>query len=581
MQIDKKISQKADRKTPSPVVKGDRVGYGEKSALLEDAIAQMNAGKYGKAVVAVKELLALDSHNTEARRLFATLHLRLGSLVTARQAFESLATEAIGRQDFWLAESLLREYLAAGPRCVPFLELLAHVYEGKGDTMGAVAELGKAIDILIEDPIPENPQKPAELYAKVRALEPASPVALQFASLFDIQTGDLLAPHPVAPSSVPSVEGTMLSPHGDTVAITEVEPADDGTAIPSAVESLEAPASLLQEPAEDCAVRAEETAPPAPLVSEPVELAGEMESVSPPSLAMQQPEETGLAASVVERPIFAIAPEAPSEPEPVGEEQSDSSPPSTQPAPDAPPQWSTGEVAVQTHRPSLKKQNWDKEKGEGTVIPPIPLSLVEESSESVAERSRSGGWESAPSETIVPVAEAAAPVVEEVVPLVDPRPEWAQASDSITFVTVSQPSQVAEPASVIESFQSNPEPAPLVAAPEVEVLAEATAENSQVHAQDLMVRPRLFPLVVTRPIGLPSLLGHRASRTQALALLCAGFVLSCAALVAWHRTGGVGLARHGRTSDAGLSESDGECSSGSYGSSEERIFFLVGVRDFF
>ena len=326
MQIDKKISQKADRKTPSPAVKGDRVGYGEKSALLEDAIAQMNAGKYGKAVVAVKELLALDSHNTEARRLFATLHLRLGSLVTARQAFESLATEAIGRQDFWLAESLLREYLAAGPRCVPFLELLAHVYEGKGDTMGAVAELGKAIDILIEDPIPENPQKPAELYAKVRALEPASPVALQFASLFDIQTGDLLAPHPVAPSSVPSVEGTMLSPHGDTVAITEVEPADDGTAIPSAVESLEAPASLLQEPAEDCAVRAEETAPPAPLVSEPVELAGEMESVSPPSLAMQQPEETGLAASVVERPIFAIAPEAPSEPEPVGEEQSDSFP---------------------------------------------------------------------------------------------------------------------------------------------------------------------------------------------------------------------------------------------------------------
>lgn len=533
MQIDKKALQKSDKKTPSRVVKGDLVGYGEKSALLEDAIAQMNAGKYGKAVVAVKELLALDSHNTEARRLFATLHLRLGSLVTARQAFESLATEAIGRQDFWLAESLLREYLAAGPRCVPFLELLAHVYEGKGDTMGAVAELGKAIDILIEDPIPENLQKPAELYVKVRALEPASPVALQFASLFDIQTGELLAPHPIASSSAPSVEGTMLSPPGDTVAITEVDIADAGIAIPSAVESLEVPASMLREQTEDFAIRAEETTTPAPLASEPVELAGEVESVSPPSFAMQQPEETGSATSAAERPIFAIAPEAPSEPEPVCAEQPDGSPVPIQAATDVPSQWNTGEVAVQTHRPSIKKQNWDKEKGECTVVPPAPLPLVEESPESVAERSRSGGWESAPSEAVAPAADVVAPLVEEVAPLVDPRPEWAQASDSITFVTVSQPPPAAELHSAIESFHSNPEPASSVVASAVDVLFDSTAQNSQVRAQDLMVQPSPLPLVVTRvPIGLPSFLGHCASRTQAMVMLCAGLVFSCAALVA-------------------------------------------------
>ena len=136
------------------------VGYSKKSALLEEAITHMNAGRYGRSSTALKELLALDPHNTEARRLFATLHLRLGSLVTARQAFESLVNEAIERQDLWLAESLLREYLAAGPRCVPFLELLAHVYEEKGDVMAAVAELGKAIDILIEDPDSENLKKP-------------------------------------------------------------------------------------------------------------------------------------------------------------------------------------------------------------------------------------------------------------------------------------------------------------------------------------------------------------------------------------------------------------------------------------
>jgi len=157
VRTDKRTSQKADKKAPSRVHKRGVVGYSKKSALLEEAITHMNTGKYGRSSAALKELLALDPHNTEARRLFATLHLRLGSLVTARQAFESLANEAIGRQDYWLAESLLREYLAAGPRCVPFLELLAHVYEQKGDEMAAVGELGKAIEILRDDPDSENP----------------------------------------------------------------------------------------------------------------------------------------------------------------------------------------------------------------------------------------------------------------------------------------------------------------------------------------------------------------------------------------------------------------------------------------
>lgn len=181
-------------------------GYSKKNALLEEAVTLMNAGKYGQSSAALKDLLALDPHNTEARRLFATLHLRLGSLVTARQAFETLANEAIARQDFWLAESLLCEYLAAGPRCVPFLELLARVYEEKGDVMAAVAELGKAIDLLIEDPDSENPKKPSQLYAKVRELVPASSVAFRFASLFDVQTGELLGPHPAASTEATSIE---------------------------------------------------------------------------------------------------------------------------------------------------------------------------------------------------------------------------------------------------------------------------------------------------------------------------------------------------------------------------------------
>lgn len=167
----------------------------------------MNAGKYGRSSAALKELLALDPHNMEARRLFATLHLRLGSLIPARQAFDSLIDEAFERQDFWLAESLLREYLAAGPRCVPYLEKLGSVYERKGNASEAAAEYGKAIDILIEDPDPENPHHASQLYAKIKELAPAGPVAFRLASFFDANTGEL-----AVPPSAASVDSTVAAP---------------------------------------------------------------------------------------------------------------------------------------------------------------------------------------------------------------------------------------------------------------------------------------------------------------------------------------------------------------------------------
>jgi hypothetical protein len=196
VRADKKSPLKTDKKTPARSHKRGVVGYSRKTALLEEAITQMNAGKYGRSSAALKELLTLDPHNMEARRLFATLHLRLGSLIPARQAFESLINEAFERQDYWLAESLLREYLAAGPRCVPFLEKLGALYQEKGDVLEAVAEYGKAIDILIEDPDPDHPHHASQLFAKIRDLAPASPIALRLAPLFDAQTGELIARPP-------------------------------------------------------------------------------------------------------------------------------------------------------------------------------------------------------------------------------------------------------------------------------------------------------------------------------------------------------------------------------------------------
>ena len=219
MRADKKIPLKADKKVPSRGHKRGAIGYSKKSALLEDAITQMNAGKYGRSSAALKELLALDPLNMEARRLFATLHLRLGSLLPARQAFESLANEALERQDYWLAESLLREYLVAGPRCVPFIEKLGSVYREKGDALAASEEFAKAIDILIEDPDPDRPTLPAELYARIREIAPASPPAFRLASLFDAQSGDLIARAVAAPAQQP--EEASLPP----AAVESLEPA--------------------------------------------------------------------------------------------------------------------------------------------------------------------------------------------------------------------------------------------------------------------------------------------------------------------------------------------------------------------
>jgi len=908
VKTDKKSPQKADKKTSSRVHKRGVVGYSKKSALLEEAITHMNAGKYGRSSAALKELLTLDPQNTEARRLFATLHLRLGSLVTARQAFESLANEAIGRQDFWLAESLLHEYLAAGPRCVPFLELLAHVYEDKGDAMAAVAELGKAIDILIEDPDAENPKKPSQLYAKVRELAPVSAVAFQFASLFDIQTGEFLRPHSVAPAAVTSLEVDASQPQDEILATTEesrvsdvmpweqfdgappspeappstssnpviesldvpdvlIDPApvglapqeprvplsestgpileanplgqdilpslsdqpntegeqaaipilaepplpssehrddgmgdpiverssfegegltpsssegrtaDVGIAIASSVgspglsspmpwEQIEnstiriekaapstaplaqsegaplfgsesvlalsataqpefvsdqlaspAPAPELPEPSEsilavdpsaNLAVLPEPEVPtppaadsssttpfswntafdgvckfvagtsslsspaeflkpgtslqdsrelesiqpesvpepalsapfitstpeppvsfsdpeplpsahpsilsevsgsiaeaeairesdlpqptpvllseepsrpeepptlssdgpssfkvdlPVPPLSEPVEPARESEPVSFPSFMDAQPVAPVLDASVPEPSRSAVIPEAPPAPEPVSTAhheipitlfQAAAAPPLSAAPSDAPSaspasmdtlaHWSTGEAEVQSHRPSDKKRNSDKEKGEAPVVPPAPLPLLKESPEVVAELSLSGGWKSAPPETVAPVVEAAAPVVEKVVLQEDTKPDWVRASESITFVNLSPSSSATRQDSGIESTHSKPEPARSVAASAVDVLFDSTGEKSQVRTQDRLAsskpRPRFAAREARASMGISSFIGSCFSTTRSIGLVCLGLALSGVALVAVG-IGAVGLA---------------------------------------
>ena len=256
MRTDRKSHLKTDKKAATRNHKRGLVGYNKKTALLEDAITQMNAGKYGRASAALKELLALDPHNMEARRLFATLHLRLGSLIPAKQAFDSLVEEAFGRQDYWLAESLLREYLAAGPRCVPYLEKLGSLHESKGNANEAAGEYVKAVEILIEDPDSENPHHAAQLFAKIRDLAPASPAAFRVAAFFDPNTGELITSPPSASSG--AAEGP------------EDRSAEETVQSEALIESMSLATPLEQPKEVPAAAPAPPTAESIPLRDEPV-----------------------------------------------------------------------------------------------------------------------------------------------------------------------------------------------------------------------------------------------------------------------------------------------------------------------
>lgn len=293
--VDKKSTLRAHKRVAAEAVK--------KNILLEEAIAQMNAGKYGQASTALKQLLATNPDNLEARRLFATLHLRLGSLMTAKTAFESLAQEAVQRQDYWLAESLLREYLAAGPRCVPFLELLGYVYEEKGDPKSAVVEYGKAIEILVEDPDPERPNRATDLFGKVKELAPTSPVASRFAPMFGGATTFTF----VTAEATAEVDAPP-APAGETE--PAVEPAESvSTEAEETSEPAEPESSVEHDPLLPSLRMAPEVEPPAP-EPKPAELHAEpaaasvLDTVEPlPPLPPELLAELGL-------PEFSIPPES-------------------------------------------------------------------------------------------------------------------------------------------------------------------------------------------------------------------------------------------------------------------------------
>jgi hypothetical protein len=152
----------------------------DKKKLFVQATQDIKAGKFGEASKVLKELMTLDPANIEYRRLSASLNLKLGNMISAKAVYESLVEEATQMRDARLTESLLREYLAAAPRYVPFIEKLGQALEDDGKNMLAANEYAKALQILLEDMDSEQAGRMVDLQSKIKTLAPNHPVLAQY-----------------------------------------------------------------------------------------------------------------------------------------------------------------------------------------------------------------------------------------------------------------------------------------------------------------------------------------------------------------------------------------------------------------
>lgn len=170
---------------PSPVQPASPAKSSEPTNLLAEATRRMEEGQYAGAEAILTQLLTREPGNPQVCQLLARLHLQRGDLQVALNEYRFLAGAAMRAQDYTLAESLINEYLGVEPTCVALLEMLGSLYEEKGDGAAAAIHYGKAIEVLLEHPEPGMPMLPAELYAKVKLLAPASPVIQKFARVFE------------------------------------------------------------------------------------------------------------------------------------------------------------------------------------------------------------------------------------------------------------------------------------------------------------------------------------------------------------------------------------------------------------
>lgn len=187
-----------------------------KESLLSEAVRRMNEREFVGAEAILSQLLSREPGDPHVCQLLARLHLKQGETHVALNEYQFLAGAAMRADDLDLAESLLQEFLESHPTCVPLLELMGSVYEKRNVPETAARKYAKALEVLLEHPDPEMPSLPAELYDKLKELDPHSPRIHPFTAHFEEGLPFELAvskdPHEepvVEPVAVPEVDNVQ------------------------------------------------------------------------------------------------------------------------------------------------------------------------------------------------------------------------------------------------------------------------------------------------------------------------------------------------------------------------------------
>ncbi|WP_455388248.1 hypothetical protein [Petrachloros mirabilis] len=207
---------------------------------------------------------------------------------------------------------------------------------------------------------------------------------------------------------------------------------------------------------------------------------------------------------------------------------------------ETPSHWSTGEVAVQLHRPTAKKKKWEKKPEEIEPISPMPVPVIEACSEKLSEAIQEE--ESTPVEAVAP------PVEEEVAaPSTDTRPEWMQASEEITFSQPHANSREEWQDSSSDSFSRLPDPvvSSTAASSALDVLFGSTGRSRYAGTQDRLALPKPPSRFIARlhrvRIGVSSFIGSCFSTTRSLTVLALATAVTTV-VVAALGIGALGLA---------------------------------------
>jgi tetratricopeptide (TPR) repeat protein len=204
--------------------------------LLFEAIRRIDEKQFAGAEAILNQLLTKEPGNPEVCQLLAKLHLHRGDIHVALGEYRYLARAALRAQDYVKAEMLITDVLAIEPQSVAMLELYGELYGEKGDTVNAVLQYGKAIELLLKHPEPGMPMLHEELFEKVTMLAPDSPTIKQLTALM---YGTAVDEPPIPARSETSESPTAESPSNpvqvtDTFSTANAAP-DDAWRITSSI----------------------------------------------------------------------------------------------------------------------------------------------------------------------------------------------------------------------------------------------------------------------------------------------------------------------------------------------------------